>query len=353
MRSSEPSSITTIRRRATGSASRRSTLSAIVTSSFSAGTRKTQVKASAPSGGGCGRVDDRAVAADEEQQRPAGTSPTTTTRQTVKRDLPRPRGRPSKGQVGVPSTALSPSTRLGRLLRRPPPPGAASPQGRLELLQRRLAGADEAGAPSAIDGAAVAGAERGRRLAAEQDVLEGGDDPLGGVAVAVGVRRPRPSPRRRRRSSSRRERLGRRSSPGSVPTRRSVPAARPSVRSVVSRVTSTGLPSDGASSWMPPESVITRWARPSRRAEGGVAERLGEQHVVEPGQPLGQHLAHPRVRDGPGARSGRRHGRRRQAGDALGDPAQAVAPVLAPVGGDDDDPASRCRAAPAARGWRT
>ena len=67
---------------------------------------------------------------------------------------------------------------------------------------------------------------------------------------------------------------------GSVPTSRRVPAARPSVRSVVSRVTSTGLPSDGASSWMPPESVITRWRAAEQAGEGRVAERLGEQDVV-------------------------------------------------------------------------
>ena len=55
---------------------------------------------------------------------------------------------------------------------------------------------------------------------------------------------------------------------GSVPTSSSVPASMPSERSVCSRVTSTGLPSAGASSWMPPESVITRSQRPSSFANG-------------------------------------------------------------------------------------
>src|SRR5690606_10311482 len=41
----------------------------------------------------------------------------------------------------------------------------------------------------------------------------------------------------------------------SVPTSLTVPADTASGRSVVSRMTSTGLPSDGASSWIPPESV--------------------------------------------------------------------------------------------------
>ena len=41
------------------------------------------------------------------------------------------------------------------------------------------------------------------------------------------------------------------------PVRIAVPAATPSGRSVVSRITRTGLPSDGASSWTPPESVST------------------------------------------------------------------------------------------------
>src|SRR5690606_22904175 len=43
----------------------------------------------------------------------------------------------------------------------------------------------------------------------------------------------------------------------SVPTSRAMPASTPSGRSVTSRITSTGVPKLGASSWMPPESVIT------------------------------------------------------------------------------------------------
>ena len=41
----------------------------------------------------------------------------------------------------------------------------------------------------------------------------------------------------------------------SVPASFNVPASIPSGRSVVSRKTMTGLPSEGASSWIPPESV--------------------------------------------------------------------------------------------------
>ena len=41
----------------------------------------------------------------------------------------------------------------------------------------------------------------------------------------------------------------------SVPTSRTVPASTASGRSVTFRMTKTGLPSEGASSWMPPESV--------------------------------------------------------------------------------------------------
>lgn len=37
------------------------------------------------------------------------------------------------------------------------------------------------------------------------------------------------------------------------PTNRAVPARTASGRSVLSRITSTGFPSDGASSWIPPE----------------------------------------------------------------------------------------------------
>ena len=51
---------------------------------------------------------------------------------------------------------------------------------------------------------------------------------------------------------------------GSVPTRATAPAATPSGRSVTWRVTSTGTPSVGPSSWTPPESVIASLARVSR-----------------------------------------------------------------------------------------
>ena len=68
-----------------------------------------------------------------------------------------------------------------------------------------------------------------------------------------------------RRAASRfRERFDRRS----VPTSRATPNAIASGRSVSSRITSTGLPSAGASSWMPPESVRITVAWSSRVTNG-------------------------------------------------------------------------------------
>ena len=49
-----------------------------------------------------------------------------------------------------------------------------------------------------------------------------------------------------------------------APTNLTVPASTASGRSVTSRMTRTGLPSEGASSWMPPESVRMKWAGPIR-----------------------------------------------------------------------------------------
>ena len=62
----------------------------------------------------------------------------------------------------------------------------------------------------------------------------------------------------------------------SVPTSWTVPASTASGRSVMSRITSTGLPSEGASSCTPPVSVTIRWTAPSggRRA-GSPAARSG------------------------------------------------------------------------------
>src|SRR6185437_7869925 len=62
-------------------------------------------------------------------------------------------------------------------------------------------------------------------------------------------------------SSSSKRVARRKSRSGSVPTSSPVPASTASGRSVVSRVTSTGLPSDGASSCTPPESVMIKLAR--------------------------------------------------------------------------------------------
>jgi hypothetical protein len=53
----------------------------------------------------------------------------------------------------------------------------------------------------------------------------------------------------------------------SVPTSRTVPASTASGRSVVSRITSTGLPRLGPSSWTPPLSVRMTVARFISRAK--------------------------------------------------------------------------------------
>ena len=65
-----------------------------------------------------------------------------------------------------------------------------------------------------------------------------------------------------------------------VPTRWTVPDASASGRSVVSRITSTGFPSPGASSWIPPESVKTMVAlliryTNSRYWSGSIKKKLG------------------------------------------------------------------------------
>ena len=81
----------------------------------------------------------------------------------------------------------------------------------------------------------------------------------------------------------------------SVPTSRAVPASTPSGRSVVSRITSTGLPSAGASSCTPPLSVSISVREVEQPREMRVVERLDQRDVVEPGQ-LGVH--HLRARWG-------------------------------------------------------
>ena len=54
-----------------------------------------------------------------------------------------------------------------------------------------------------------------------------------------------------------------------VPTSRAVPASTPSGRSVDSRMTRTGLPRLGASSWTPPLSVTTTVQMDSSRVKSG------------------------------------------------------------------------------------
>ncbi len=254
MRSSEPSSITTMRLSRTSTSISRSTLSRIVTSSFNAGTRKIQVNASAPGRRRVGRMHARTLAADEQHAPSRGTSP---------------RSRRSRRRAAPPRRS---GVRRREGLRQP-------------LLVRGPV--DLALGDAEVD-------EQGlERLGELVLVAGGGRAPRGGCSRG----RTAPAPRRRsagarapRRSGARRSRrrtgfgewamcdvrrAGRSAGcwasvkilSGSVPTSRSVPSSTPSPRSVSSRVTSTGLSSDGASSWMPPESVITRSQRRSRRAK--------------------------------------------------------------------------------------
>ena len=108
------------------------------------------------------------------------------------------------------------------------------------------------------------GAEPDRGRADPRKVVERCDDPFCGTPVAVRVAR-----RGRRRAppgSSSTASTAATMRAVSVPTSVSVPAPTPSPRSVLSRATSTGTPSAGASSWMPPESVRMTAALDIRRA---------------------------------------------------------------------------------------
>ena len=66
-----------------------------------------------------------------------------------------------------------------------------------------------------------------------------------------------------------------------MPISFTVPETTASGRSVFSRITSTGLPRLGASSWTPPESVRTMFARLSARVNWAYGERFDEEHVVD------------------------------------------------------------------------
>ena len=138
---------------------------------------------------------------------------------------------------------------------------------------------------------------------------------------------------------------------GSVPTSRSVPASTPSVRSVLSRATSTGLSSDGASSWMPPESVITKSQRASSLAID-VYRSGSMSSTFASGSSAGRSSSRT-AGFGCIGRTKRTSGcERRDAGDALGDAREAAAPVLAAVGGHDDDPVVAGSTSSATRGLR-
>ena len=80
-----------------------------------------------------------------------------------------------------------------------------------------------------------------------------------------------------------------------MPTSRTVPARTASGRSVVSRMTSTGLPSDGASSWIPPESVRKEHAErgdPLPKVVGPGPDNPLGAHAMRLAIPGGSYLIH-------------------------------------------------------------
>ena len=183
--------------------------------------------------------------------------------------LPRHPGRPGRGRLPAadlhqadrrPADGVLRADRAARLAR--------LRQGQLQgpvRGHRARAGAPRQPLGGAVQGAQLPPLHRGiEGLGSEADVEVGTqrvDRPPGGKAVPVRV--DRPGHRRvRRRVADQRVRPRRRSPAGDVPTSRAVPASTPSGRSVDSRITSTGLPRLGASSWTPPLSVsdhACRW----------------------------------------------------------------------------------------------
>ena len=113
----------------------------------------------------------------------------------------------------------------------------------------------------------------------------------------------------------------------------------PSTRSLVSRTTSTGLPSAGRLLLDAARVGDHELAARQQARELGVAHRLAQQRRCSRSESSGRRLSlHARVR------VQRQHERdvgvrRREACDALADPAQALAPVLAAVRRDQHDPA--------------
>ena len=192
VRSSEPSSMTRIRRCLTGIAISRATLSAIVTSSLSAGTRNTQLKPPAPSGGyrrrrraaprGLGRTAAATTTgrchdqqADREQPLPRPSQPLEWPRQH-----PAPAARaPSliRGFVDLFGDFLGvPSWSCGSAPVATEAATARVGEVRLELVSNECASASKPAA--ARSRPVIAGAERCRRCAAAQEVFERRDDSL-------------------------------------------------------------------------------------------------------------------------------------------------------------------------------
>ena len=106
-------------------------------------------------------------------------------------------------------------------------------------------------------------------------------DPLGGMAVAVWKGRGGSWPRER--AGSKQAFDGCDDPSGSVPTSSILPLATPSGRSVFSRRTSSGTPSAGASSCIPPESLRMMSARAHRLDHAAHGERGSSRRM--PGLP--------------------------------------------------------------------
>ena len=243
VRSWEPSSMTTTCARRARSRAAAATLSRIVISSFERGHHEDPEERRRRRRG---RPGARALAAAAHEQHGGPDERHDDQHDRERRTAGQRAGRPVKGVSSV--------SELAGAAARPASGRRARPRARPAAREGRTAGRPTAARSSR---GRTAPARRRRRC------LERADDPLRRLAVAVGVGR-----------------LGHRgvgvgSSSSACPRRRSArgrcrPAAACRLdalgRSVVSRATSTGLPSDGASSWMPPESVITRCERFSRRA---------------------------------------------------------------------------------------
>ena len=103
----------------------------------------------------------------------------------------------------------------------------------------------------------------------------------------------------------------------SVPTMRAQPASTASGRSVTVRITSTGFPKLGASSWMPPESVRISSAAQHQVQERKVIRRLDERDARLGAEQPPHRLEHVGIEVRHGTRPLRRGLRRATSASAL------------------------------------